>query len=73
MEIETRQGLDKLNEHVHNYIVTLYARGGLVHLLLYLLLYFYILKHFKYSIKKIHYIPIFTALIFASLFDVFCV
>jgi len=70
MEIETRQGLDKLNEHVHNYLVTLYARGGLVHLALYFLLYFYLLKNIKGSTQNIHFVPIFTSLIFASLFDV---
>ncbi len=70
MEIETRQGLDKLNEHVHNYLVTIYARGGLVHLLLFGFLYFYLIRILKLRIKTIHFLPLLAALLFASFFDV---
>ena len=42
-----RRGLDGLNENLHNFFVTLYARGGLVTLLLYLYLYYFLVKHTK--------------------------
>ena len=36
MEPEYRSGNDGTNENVHNFFVNVYARGGLIHLLLYL-------------------------------------
>ena len=64
-----RSGLDGMNENVHNYLVNIYARGGLVHLILFLCLYTYIMKaNYKknnnYS-SLIFLIPI----MFCSFFD----
>ena len=39
-----RIGLDGLNEHLHNYWLTVFARGGLLHLLIFLYLYYYLFK-----------------------------
>ena len=36
MEPEYRSGNDGTNENVHNFFVNIYARGGLIHLFLYL-------------------------------------
>ena len=35
-----RSGLDGLNENVHNFFVNIFARGGIIHLLMYLYLIF---------------------------------
>ena len=64
-----RSGLDGMNENVHNYLVNIYARGGLVHLILFLCLYTYIMKanyrkNNNYS-SLIFLIPI----MFCSFFD----
>lgn len=50
-----RLGRDGLNEHVHNYFVNIFARGGLFQFLLFLFFYFFILvywirKYKNYSI-----------------------
>ena len=60
---------DGTNENVHNFIVNIFARGGLVHFLLFILLFMQI---FKYSskfrdLKISHYIfPIFLVSFFDS-------
>ena len=35
-----RTGLDKTNENIHNYFVQIFSRGGLLHLLMFIALYF---------------------------------
>ena len=37
MDIDWRTGMDKLNENVHNFLVNILARGGLVQVFLFLL------------------------------------
>jgi len=70
MELETRQGLDKLNENVHNYIVTIFARGGLVTLFLVALMYINLVKR-NILFSEVSYIYVFLLpLLFNSLFDV---
>ena len=44
-----RLGRDGLNEHVHNYFVTIFARGGLINLLLFIYLHFELIKKFMKS------------------------
>jgi hypothetical protein len=44
-----RLGRDGLNEHVHNYLVTIFARGGLINLFLFLYLHFELIKKFMKS------------------------
>lgn len=56
------------NEHVHNYFINLIARGGLVMLILYLILYFQFFKILKLS-NSYSIIFIISILILASLFD----
>ena len=51
MSLPSRQGLDGLNENVHNFIVNIYARGGILQITLFSLFYFsilvFIIKIFK--------------------------
>ena len=69
MDDPFRAGDDGTNENVHNFIVNIFARGGLVHFLLFILLFMQI---FKYSskfrdLKISHYIfPIFLVSFFDS-------
>lgn len=41
-----RLGRDGLNEHVHNYLVTIFARGGIINLVLFLFLHFELIRKF---------------------------
>tara|TARA_B100000029_G_scaffold511546_2_gene605862 strand:- start:1031 stop:2398 length:1368 start_codon:yes stop_codon:yes gene_type:complete len=63
-----RLGYDRLNESLHNYFVTVFLRGGVVHLLL--LLYFYYVFISLALINKDKRFLVFTfAVIFISSFD----
>lgn len=44
-----RLGRDGLNEHVHNYLVTIFARGGLINLVLFVFLHFELIRKFMKS------------------------
>ena len=70
MEIITRQGLDRKNENVHNFFVNLYARGGLVHLMLFALLYFYIIRDIYRATNEKYYLPLMITVFFTAFFDV---
>ena len=64
-----RLGMDGLNEHVHNYFVTVYSRGGILQLLLFILLLFVDkdLENKNANMKiLIYYLPI----IFVSSLDI---
>ena len=64
-----RSGLDGMNENVHNYLVNIYARGGFTHLILFLCLYFYIIKA-NYSKNNNYSSLIFLIpIMFCSFFD----
>ncbi len=64
-----RTGLDGKNKNVHNFVVNMFARGGLTIVLLYCFLIFYLLKSDKANNNdlKLHYFLF--PLLFASLFD----
>ena len=65
-----RLGRDGLNEHVHNYFVTILSRGGLIQLLLFILFHLSLIKIWfeKNNNYKlfIYYIPV----IFVSILDI---
>ena len=61
-----RSGYDGTNENVHNFLVNIFARGGLASLSLYLLLIYYI---FKSSKSKNSFILYVTPFMLVSLFD----
>ena len=64
-----RSGLDGLNENVHNFFVNIFARGGIIHLLMYLYLIF---QFSKFGLEKFNLKIFFTILfplLFTSSFD----
>ena len=69
MDSDQRLGQDGTNINVHNYVVHILSRGGVIHLILCFLIYFKIYKKFKMkSISKDFKLIVFP-LIFNSLFD----
>lgn len=67
---EGRSGLDRLNENVHNYVITLLARGGITTVILYSLLYFMLIKTYKDETKSNYFLIYLIPVLFNSLFDV---
>ena len=59
MERIDRQGLDRLNENVHNFPITLLARGGLVTLFIYIYMYTLILLKMKKKQGTYYIMPFF--------------
>ncbi len=63
-----RLGLDGLNEQIHNYFLTVFLRGGIIHLVLLFYIYYYFLR--LAFIKKDFSFIIFTlSILFISSFD----
>ena len=50
-----RKGLDQLNEHLHNYLLTIFSRGGLIHLITFLYLFYLVLKTYNDKEKNMTY------------------
>lgn len=69
MERVDRAGLDGTNIHVHNYFVNILARGGLVHVLLYLLFYLFLLGRIINYKDRNNTIAFIIAALFVSFFD----
>lgn len=69
MDSDQRYGQDKQNINVHNYFMHILSRGGLLHLVLILGIYFSIYYKFNLSKMKLDYFMIVFPLIFNSLFD----
>lgn len=69
MNNQDYQGLDRTNESVHNYFINIFARGGLIHLVLILYFYFIILRTFKSSYIDISLVNIMTPLLIVAMFD----
>ncbi len=65
-----RRGWDGTNENVHNYLINIFARGGIIHLTLFILFYYFIInfwhKENKNYLILVYILPIFVT----SLFDV---
>ena len=62
MTLESRMGIDGLNEQVHNFIINILARGGLFQLVIYIcliqaILYFYYSEYKKLDIL-VYFLPI---------------
>ena len=64
-----RSGLDGLNENVHNFFVNIFARGGIVHLILYLYLIFQFSKFGKEKLNLTAFLTIIFPLLLTSSFD----
>lgn len=69
MEQIDRQGLDRLNEHIHNYPFTLYARGGLLHFLSYLGFFLYLTNRSKELVKSNYLLLYIIPVMFTAFFD----
>ena len=70
MEDPTRKGQDGLNENTHNYIITLLARGGVLTVIVYIYLYFLLLKN-NILITNSKFIYVYLLpIMFNALFDV---
>ena len=69
MEPTYRSGNDGTNENVHNFFVNIYARGGLIHLLLYLSFFTVLFKSTKQNNRLKIFALVFIPLIVTSFFD----
>ena len=66
---EDRRGYDGLNENVHNYFVNLIARGGLIHFILFGILFLQLMFSIRDKEKRNDFIIIFLVIMFTSSFD----
>ena len=64
-----RSGLDGLNENVHNYFVNILARGGLVHLIIFLAFYFLLIKIYRQKFDDLSILVLMVPILFAAFFD----
>ena len=69
MEDPIRKGADGTNENVHNFLINILARGGLVGLLLYLSFFFFLLKEIIKAKNNYQILNLIVPIIFTSLFD----
>ena len=69
MQIAGRDGSDGLNENVHNFLVNIYARGGLLQLGIFSYILILIFINFTPSRYAGNFYAAVGALLFASLFD----
>jgi len=64
-----RIGLDGLNEHLHNFWLTILARGGLFHLFIFIFIYIYIFREIKSKTSISVTISILMPILFVAFFD----
>jgi hypothetical protein len=64
-----RQGLDGLNENVHNNWFNIYARGGILQIGSFLVFYFMLLRAYKFKHKNLEILKFIVPLMFVSFFD----
>lgn len=69
MDIDWRKGMDSLNENVHNFLVNILARGGLVQVFLFLLFFYYIISYQIKNSKSFEILQYVVPVILTSLFD----
>jgi hypothetical protein len=69
MDNDQRYGQDQLNIQVHNYLVHILSRGGLLHLITICFIYYLLYVIFKSRNLEINYLMLVTPLLFNSLFD----
>ena len=64
-----RIGLDGLNEHLHNFFLTVFARGGLVHLLLLASVFVFVYSEYSRIHKDKKILIVLICVFFVSFFD----
>tara|TARA_Y100001958_G_scaffold158618_1_gene157082 strand:+ start:1722 stop:3062 length:1341 start_codon:yes stop_codon:yes gene_type:complete len=69
MNSDQRLGQDGTNVNVHNYIIHIVSRGGLIHFSFIVLIYFFLFQKFKHNSYQTDYKLLVFPLIFNSLFD----
>ena len=69
MEEQGRSGLDGTNIHVHNYFVNILARGGVIHLLLFIIFYAILITKFKNMDNGKGVVAFIVGVLFVSFFD----
>lgn len=69
MEKEGRSGLDGTNIHVHNYFVNILARGGVIHLSLFIIFYAVLIIKFMNKENGKGVVAFILSVLFVSFFD----
>lgn len=69
MDTPSRQGNDGTNEHVHNFMVNILARAGIVGVITYFLLMFHIIKLYQSEQKDLQIVNFILPLLLTSFFD----
>ncbi len=69
MDSDQRLGQDGTNINVHNYVMHILSRGGLIHLLICFMIYYALFKEFRSRSISLDYKLLVFPLIFNSLFD----
>ncbi len=69
MDVDWRKGMDSLNENVHNFLVNILARGGLVQVILFLLFFFYIINDYINKSNSFEILHFVVPVVLTSLFD----
>ena len=69
MDTPARRGFDGLNENVHNFIFNIYARGGLLQLIIFIVFYLLIMYQKNSNEKNFNIISIMIPSPFISFFD----
>ena len=64
-----RLGLDGLNEHLHNFFLTVFARGGLLHLLLVASIFVFVYSEYSRIHKDRKILIVLICVFFVSFFD----
>ena len=69
MKLDSNNGFDSTNENVHNYLVQSYARGGIIHIVLILLLNLFVLLHWKKNYGNYKILQYILPILLVSMFD----
>ena len=69
MESSGRQGRDGLNQNVHNFVVNILARGGIIHLVLFIYMFLNLFKLSRNNFGEMKITMFLIPLLTASLFD----
>ena len=69
MDVFYRAGNDGTNENVHNFFINILARGGLIHLTLYILFFINLFVYFNKNSLKKEFLFLFLPIMITSFFD----
>jgi hypothetical protein len=69
MDFDIRSGMDKLNENVHNFLVNILARGGLIQVILFVTLFYLITKWIITTSNSLEILQYIIPIAMTSFFD----